>query len=356
MKKLKVLLSLLLVFLLLVGCTQDSTPAEDATDADSTQTDTTDDTASDSETEVVLRRAYSAPHGTRSFARVAVVMNGDVIVAANIEEFQYGGVDAENEFLPNSDLGFGEGSVDAKLYSKRVNDDLYSQNMAERGEATMKLVEGYKAIEDYAKGKTVADLEALLADSTAGELIDDISSSTLVDTYGYVQAIIDAAKNTDMESKGVAKGNVEDIQIGFIQHAAHGERAVADTVVAVLDGVIVAANIDEFQYLSGDTNTGVPNSDDAFGENYAEGGVLASKRVNNESYSANMEERGEATMQLVEGYRAIEDHTVGMTAQEVNDLVNANTAGELVDDISSSTLVDTVGYLESIALAAENLQ
>ncbi len=356
MKKLKVLLSLLLVFLLLVGCTQDSTPAEDATDADTTQTDTTDDTASDSETEVVLRRAYSAPHGTRSFARVAVVMNGDVIVAANIEEFQYGGVDAENEFLPNSDLGFGEGSVDAKLYSKRVNDDLYSQNMAERGEATMKLVEGYKAIEDYAKGKTVADLEALLADSTAGELIDDISSSTLVDTYGYVQAIIDAAKNTDMESKGVAKGNVEDIQIGFIQHAAHGERAVADTVVAVLDGVIVAANIDEFQYLSGDTNTGVPNSDDAFGENYAEGGVLASKRVNNESYSANMEERGEATMQLVEGYRAIEDHTVGMTAQEVNDLVNANTAGELVDDISSSTLVDTVGYLESIALAAENLQ
>ena len=57
MKKLKVLLSLLLVFLLLVGCTQDSTPAEDATDADTTQTDTTDDTASDSETEVVLRRA-----------------------------------------------------------------------------------------------------------------------------------------------------------------------------------------------------------------------------------------------------------------------------------------------------------
>ncbi len=351
MKKLKVLLSLLLVFLLLVGCTQDTTPAEDTTDDSTTETDTTD-----SETEVVLRRAYAAPHGNRSFARVAVVMNGDVIVAANIEEFQYGGVDAENEFLPNSDLGFGEGSVDAKLYSKRVNNDLYSQNMAERGEATMKLVEGYKAIEDYAKGKTAADLEALLADSTEGELIDDISSSTLVDTYGYVQAIIDAAKNTDMESKGVAKGNVEDIQIGFIQHAAHGERAVADTVVAVLDGVIVAANIDEFQYMGADGNTGVPNSDDAFGENYAEGGVLASKRVNNETYSGNMAERGEATMQLVEGYRAIEDHTVGMTAQEVKDLVSANTAGELVDDISSSTLVDTVGYLESIALAAENLQ
>lgn len=338
MKKFKLLLSALLVFLLLVGCGQ-----------------TADKPGG--ETEVYLRRDYSAPHGERSFARVAVVVAGDKIVAANIEEYQFGGADGENVFVPNSDGDFAAGYAEGTaMYSKRVNNDLYSANMKENGGATKKLVEGYKAIEDFAKGKTVAELEEAIKGVEPGALVDAISSSTLVDTAGYVQSIIAAAKNETYQAVGKVSGNVDDIKIGFIQHAAHGKRAFADTVVAVLGDKIVAANIDEFQFLGADGNTGVPNSDKKFGENYAEGSVLASKLMNNETYSKNMADNGQSTKSLMDNYKAIQDHVVGLTVAEVEALVADNTPGEVVDAISSSTLVDTVGYLESIALAAKNLQ
>lgn len=348
MKTVKTLIVLMITILLLVGC--NTAPTTNGDTPGNTDTPAT-------ETEVTLRRGYYNPHGTKSFSRVALAMAGDKILAVNIEEYQIGDVTGPNTFVPNFDKGFGEGLKEGfALYSKRVNNDLYSKNMEEKAGATMKLVEGYKAIEDFAKGKTVAELEAAVEGKETGTPLDAISSSTLVDTVGYIHAIIDAAKNDTLKSVGKTDGNVDDIKLGFIQHAAHGDKSFADTVVAVLGDKIVAANIDEFQFLAKEGSTAVPNSDAEFGENYAEDRVLASKKVNNESYSKNMADKAGATKSLVEGYTAIENHVVGLTVSEVEALVKDNTAGEPVDAIANSTLVDTVGYLESIALAAKNLQ
>lgn len=38
---------------------------------------------------LVMRQLYAAPHGKQSFAAVNVTLNGDTIVSAKIDEFQY---------------------------------------------------------------------------------------------------------------------------------------------------------------------------------------------------------------------------------------------------------------------------
>lgn len=78
---------------------------------------------------------------------------------------------------------------------------------------------------------------------------------------------------------------------------------------------VVAANIDEFQFLQ--EGTPVPNSDKEFGENYAEGKILASKKVNVEAYSKNMAEKGKATKSLKENYSVIEQYVVGKTIADL---------------------------------------
>ena len=71
-----------------------------------------------------------AAHGTKCFAVMTVVLQGDVIVAAHIDEYQIG---AGMVGVPNSENGFG-GFADGKvLYSKRVNAEAYSTNMQKAG-------------------------------------------------------------------------------------------------------------------------------------------------------------------------------------------------------------------------------
>ena len=55
---------------------------------------------------LVMRQMYTAPHGTKSFAAVNVLMNGDTIVSAHLDEFQYL-APADFKGVPNSDGGFG---------------------------------------------------------------------------------------------------------------------------------------------------------------------------------------------------------------------------------------------------------
>lgn len=361
MKGIKKLLVLLLALLLFVGCASQPKEAdtekgkEDPATAEKAEDNKEKEPEKAAEVEVSLKRAYSAPHGTKSFARIAVVMAEDKIVGANIEEFQFGDAAGENTFVPNSDGAFAEGYAEGKaLYSKRVNNELYSANMKKKAEATQPLLESYKAIEDFVKGKTVAELEEVLKGAKPGEVVDAISASTLVDTYGYVQSIIDAAKSEDFVSVGKVE-KVDDLKIGFAQYAAHGDKAFADTVIVVSGETIVAANLDEFQFL-GEGTKAVPNSDADFGKNYAEGKLLGSKKVNNETYSANMKKKAEATQPLIESYKAIEEFVAGKTIADVENLISESTPGKVVDAISSSTLVDTVGYLQSIIEAAKSLQ
>jgi len=141
---------------------------------------------------IKLGQVQWAAHGTKCFAVMTVVLQGDVIVAAYIDEYQVG---AGMTGVPNSENGFG-GFADGKvLYSKRVNAEAYSANMAAAG-STVALDVNYDLIQDFCVGKTVAELEAAVAgfgeDKTAA--VDAVSGATLVDTLGYLQGLLAAAK------------------------------------------------------------------------------------------------------------------------------------------------------------------
>ena len=141
---------------------------------------------------IKLGQVQFAAHGTKCFAVMTVVLQGAVIVAAYIAEYQVG---AGMTGVPNSENGFG-GFADGKvLYSKRVNAAAYSANMAAAG-STVALDVNYDLIQAFCVGKTVAELEAAIAgfgeDKTAA--VDAISGATLVDTLGYLTGLLEAAK------------------------------------------------------------------------------------------------------------------------------------------------------------------
>ena len=140
---------------------------------------------------IKLGQVQWAAHGTKCFAVVTVALCGDVIVAALIDEYQVG---AGMVGVPNSENGFGGFAEGTVLYSKRVNAEAYSTNMQKAG-STVALDVNYDLIQAYCVGKTVAELEAAIngfADAQAA--VDAVSGATLVDTLGYLQGLLAAAK------------------------------------------------------------------------------------------------------------------------------------------------------------------
>ena len=143
------------------------------------------------EGEIKLGQAIFAAHGTKCFAVITVAMDGDKIVDAYIDEFQMMAADTSIG-VPNSEVMIAiEGKV---LGSKRLNAEGYSANMQKAG-STVALDANYDIIEAYVTGKTVAELEAEVAGKTAEEMVDAVAGCTLVDTLGYINGIIAAAKN-----------------------------------------------------------------------------------------------------------------------------------------------------------------
>lgn len=144
--------------------------------------------------DIELRYALGAPHGDRSFANAVVAVEGDKIVAASIDEFQYieEGVTKQGEGSE-----FAEDFADSKtvLASKLENDELYSDLMAEKADATKSIAENFNAIEKFVVGKTIDEVKETIAGATEGEAIDAVSEATLVDTANYLQLIIDAVEN-----------------------------------------------------------------------------------------------------------------------------------------------------------------
>ena len=142
---------------------------------------------------IKLGQVQWAAHGTKCFAVMTVVLEGDVIIAAHIDEYQVG---AGMVGVPNSENGFGGFAEGTVLYSKRVNAEAYSNNMATKAGSTVALDVNYDLIQAFCVGKTVAELEAAIAafngDATAA--VDAISGATLVDTLGYLQGLLAAAK------------------------------------------------------------------------------------------------------------------------------------------------------------------
>lgn len=299
--------------------------------------------------EITLHRGYGAPHGDKAFGRVVVAMNGDKILAVSLDEFQYLAKEG-NTGVPNSDKGFGEGAkAEVVLASKVVNSATYSENM-KKAKSTVTIADNFKAIETFAVGKTVAELEKVANDNEAGKPVDAVTGATLVDTVGYLKLIAETAKSTTFVTKGSAT-DASKVKLGAAQFAAHGEKAVADVVTAVEGDKVVATSIDEFQYTAG---TGVPSSDGAFGENYADAAKpLVSKLQNAEAYSKNMAEKGKSTVSYDKNLVAIQDFAAGKTIADVEKVTTDNEAGKPVDAVTGATLVDTVGYLSAVVAAAK---
>ena len=142
------------------------------------------------------------------------------------------------------------------------------------------------------------------------------------------------------------------VKIGQVDAAAHGTGCFAVVTAVVQGDVILAAKIDEFQFMDAATAVGVPNSTESFGTNYPEGKVLASKRVNNELYSNNMKRAG-STTQIAANYNAIEAYVAGKTIAELEAATDGVESAAFVDAVSGATAVDTLGYVKAIIEAAK---
>lgn len=304
-------------------------------------------------TEAVIKMKYNAPHGDRSFAATFVVMDGDTVAQALIDEYQFMD-NPDVTGVPNSDEGFGDGSGDMTLISKLANDDIYSENMKAAG-STITYANNLKAIEDFAIGKTLAEIEEAIAD--LGELGEDdditdvVSGATFVDTDGYLQAIVDTAKD-GFEFKGVKSTDLAGAELSYSLQPPHGTRSFAAVAVLHDGDNVLAATLDEFQYLDPADFDGVPNSDGNFGENYNEGVVLASKIFNDDGYSAMMTNSAGATSTYVKNIQDIIKHATGSSVADIEETITElNGLGEdddISDVVSGATFVDTAGYLQAI--------
>ena len=65
--------------------------------------------------------------------------------------------------------------------------------MTQKAGSTVALDANYDAIQSFVVGKTISELEDVVAKGS--EAVDAVSGATLVDTAGYISVIVDAAKN-----------------------------------------------------------------------------------------------------------------------------------------------------------------
>lgn len=381
MKKTHLSAVILLTSFALAACSPDAPQSGDSSTVESSQVQSeasqssetsemniTIATGKDTETTVpaagtlVMRQLYTAPHGTKSFAAVNVLMNGDKIVDAHLDEFQYL-TPGDFTGVPNSDGGFGESfPADTVLASKEQNDAAYSKMMADKAQATQTWQQSITAITDFTKGKTVAELEETVKSleglSEDESPADVISGATFTDSLGYLQSIIDTA--TEGAVSIGAETTATDFKTAQLLGAPHGDKSFAMTTVALDGDKIAAVFMDEFQYVDLTTFGGVPNSDSDFGQGVADGVVLASKIANNKAYSAMMAEKGGSTNDYAANMKAIQDFTIGKTVAELE-----ATIGELdalgeedspADVISGATFSDSKGYLQAIIDTAKTVE
>ena len=194
-----------------------------------------------------IGQAYAAAHGTDSFAYAVAVVQGDTIVAAYLDEFQFMDPAAGAVGVPNSDADFGadypEGMV---LASKRQSNDYYSEMMTSYANATVSIVGNFDAIEDYAAGKTIDELSATASSEDA---VDAVSGATLADTAGYLNAIAEAARNAQQNQAVAYDGDFDQLTLHVGYGAAHGTKCFT-LASALTDGErIVLSYLDDLQFM-----------------------------------------------------------------------------------------------------------
>lgn len=299
---------------------------------------------------IQIGQAYAAVNGTRSFTEAVAVVQNDVLVAAYLDDFQFNDAKPEVVGVPNSDAAFGadyaEGQV---LMSKRQNTGFYSQMMTDYAGSTVAIDANYDAIQEFAVGKTISELKAVAA--KGAEAVDAVSGATLADTAGYLGAIVQAAEAAQSAPVAPFEGDVSQLELNVVYSAANGDNCFTSGA-AVTDGdTIVASYVDEFQFMdASDEIVGVPNSDADLSAGYAEGKVLASKRVNAAPYSKMMTDYAGSTVSIDSNYDSIQSHLVGMTISAAAALSQDAAA---VDAVSGATLVNTANYVGVIVEAAQ---
>lgn len=296
-----------------------------------------------------IGQAYAAAHGTKCFAQAVAVVQDDVIIAAYLDEFQFMPSDADIIGVPNSDADFGQDYAEGVILgSKRVNAEYYSNLMTEHAGSTVAIDANFDAIQSFVVGKTIDEV----AKAAEGDgAVDAVSGATLVDTAGYLNAIVDAAREAKNTQAVEFTGNSEDLKLNVVYGAAHGTKCYT-SAAALTDGEnIILSYIDEFQFIASEEDVeGVPNSTEEFAEGFAEGKVLCSKRVNATYYSELMTSHASSTVAIDANYDAIQNHINGMSIADVTALAGEESP---VDAISGATLVDTAGYLNVILEAAK---
>lgn len=365
MKKSFLKYGLLSISLLLAACSSTEEPAEEispeeeaveqpANEETNAENENAEDTDAEEASGVTIKAMYTAPHGNQSFASTFVVMDGDTVFDVILDEYQFMEGD-DWDGVPNADEGFAEGYADElTLISKRENSDGYSAMMTDIAESTTSYNDNLDAIQEFAIGKTIAEIEEAITNLDGlgedEEIADVVSGATFVDTNGYLQAIVDTA-NDGYEFAGV-DADLGNAELSYSLEAPHGDKSFA--IVAVLhDGdSVLAAAMDELQFLDPESFDGVPNSDAAFGEKYNDGVVLASKMQNDEAYSAMMADIAGATLTYGESMLAITEFAAGSSVAEIDEaadrLDDLGDDEEVTDVISGATFVDTDGYLEAI--------
>ena len=178
-----------------------------------------------------------------------------------------------------------------------------------------------------------------------------LAAALVVGMVGCQSATSNGGNNTQQE----ASAEKVTLKIGQTNFAAHGTKAFAMVTAVVKGDEIVDAYIDEFQYMSADSATGIVNNE-GMADNIAEGKVLASKRENNETYSASLAEKAGSTVKYTDNLVAIQDFVKGKKISELEDLVNNKSAEEVTDAVTGATLADTAGYIKAVLEAAKQAE
>lgn len=367
MKKFTLIGATLLVSLGLAACGNSNNSSSSSKSSSSTKTTKVAkvkiNTGADASAEVpgkgtlVMRQLYAAPHGKQSFAAVNVTLNGDTIVGARIDEFQYVPKSPDWKGVPNADSDFGKGSPKGQmLIAKFQNSKPYSALMKKEAKATHTWQENQDAIENFVKGKTIAQVKTAISDVASAKKVSDVvSGATFVDTKGYLQAIYDAATK-GMVSTGIQTTN-NDVTEGQTLAAPHGKQSFAIVTVAMQGGKVANSFVDEFQYTPSNSFGGVPNSNSDFGKTTKAGTVLASKRANSDAYSAIMKKEAKATHTWEENSTAINEFAKGKTIAQLEaatkQLDGKTKKSDITDVVSGATFADTDGYLKAIIAAAK---
>lgn len=188
-KKFLPVIILSIAVILLAGCGGTNTEQADTSGDDSVSAPAAE--------EIKIGKVDFAAHGTKAFTVAVAAVQGDKIVDAYIDEYQFMPI-TEVTGVPNSDSDFGQNYKEpdkSVLASKKTNNEYYADNMKTKAGSTQDWAISIKAVEDFAVGKTIAELEEYIGSKTEdSEPADVVSGSTLQDNYGYLSSILAAAK------------------------------------------------------------------------------------------------------------------------------------------------------------------